>query len=174
MKYTTEDKNDIRWMNDPDSYGETGKTIRRIMDAGKWDEFCEIHADPETGEVDCDSLYDYLRHESGDALQDVGLHEMEATATVAEVIAAWEEDNAPAKVKRNADGKPCVSMMTWRGHTTLDFDAIDEDGEEASESLYEDDVVGLMRDKHYGNATTGEWDCEDPDCAEFEMWRGRE
>lgn len=174
MKYTTECMNDIKWMDDPDSYGETGKTIRKIMDAGKWDEFCELHADSETGEVDCDSLYDYLRFESEDALLDVGLHETEATATVAEVIAEWEKENAPTKVKRNADGKPCVSMMTWRRQTTLDFDTIDEDGEETSESLDEDDIVELMRDKHHGNATKGEWDCEDPECAEFEMWRGRE
>lgn len=166
MKYTTECMNDIKWMDDPDSYGETGKTIRKIMDAGKWDEFCALHADPETGEVDCDSLYDYLRYESGDALQDVGLHETEATATVAEVLAKWEDNNAPAKVKRNADGKPCVSIMTWAGYTTLDFDTIDEDGEESSESLDENEVAELIDN----NANTGKWDMDDPETATFDAW----
>lgn len=162
MKYTTEDMNDIRWMYDPDSYWETGKTIRRIMDAGKWEEFLSLHQSDETGEVDCDALYDYLRYESGDALQDVGLHETEATATVAEVIAAWEERNAPTKVKRDEDGKPCVSIYG----DTLDIDAIDEDGEEYSESLYPDDVAELIDN----NANTGEWDTDDPETATFEAW----
>ncbi len=163
MKFTTEDMNDIAWIRNPDDY-EAGETIRRIMDEGKWDEFLEIHQDDE-GAVDCDSLYDYLRHESGEALQDVGLHDNEATATVAEVVEAWEEENAPAKVKRE-NGRPCVSITCG----DLDMETIDEDGEESSESLYPDDIVELMRDKHHGNANTGEWDCEDADSAQFEMW----
>ena len=165
MKYTTEDMNDIRWMNDPDSYGETGKTIRRIMDAGKWNEFCEIHADPETGEVDCDSLYEYLRHESGDALQDVGLHETEATATVAEVVAAWEERNTPAKVKRDENGKPQVAIYDGKW-ASLDMDIVDEDGEDDEVSLDNEEVAELIDN----NANTGEWDCTDPEAAVFEAW----
>lgn len=163
MKFTTEDMNDIAWIRNPDDY-EAGETIRRIMDEGKWDEFLEIHQDDE-GAVDCDSLYDYLRHESGEALQDVGLHDNEATATVAEVVEAWEEENAPAKVKREND-RPCVAITCG----DLDMETIGEDGEEYSESLYPDDIVELMRDKHHGNANTGEWDCEDADSAQFEMW----
>ena len=163
MKFTTEDMNDIAWIRNPDDY-EAGETIRRIMDEGKWDEFLEIHQDDE-GAVDCDSLYDYLRHESGEALQDVGLHDNEATATVAEVVEAWEKENAPAKVKRE-NGRPCVAITCG----DLDMETIDEDGEEFSESLYPDDIVELMRDKQHGNANTGEWDCEDADFAQFEMW----
>ena len=63
--------------------------------------------------------------------------------------------------------------MTWRGHTSLDFDTVDEDGEEFSESLDECEVAELMRDKHHGNANTGEWDCEDPETAEIEFYRER-
>lgn len=163
MKFTTEDMNDIAWIRNPDDY-EAGETIRRIMDEGKWDEFLEIHQDDE-GAVDCDSLYDYLCHESGEALQDVGLHDNEATATVAEVVEAWEKENAPAKVKRE-NGRPCVAITCG----DLDMETIDEDGEEFSESLYPDDIVELMRDKHHGKANTGEWDCEDADFAQFEMW----
>ena len=163
MKFTTEDMNDIAWIRNPDDY-EAGETIRRIMDEGKWDEFLEIHQDDE-GAVDCDSLYDYLRHESGEALQDVGLHDNEATATVAEVVEAWEKENAPAKVKRE-NGRPCVAITCG----DLDMETMDEDGEEFSESLYPDDIVELMRDEHRGNANTGEWDCEDADFAQFEMW----
>lgn len=163
MKFTTEDMNDIAWIRNPDDY-EAGETIRRIMDEGKWNEFLEIHQDDE-GAVDCDSLYDYLCHESGEALQDVGLHDNEATATVAEVVEAWEKENAPAKVKRE-NGRPCVAITCG----DLDMETIDEDGEEFSESLYPDDIVELMRDKHHGKANTGEWDCEDADFAQFEMW----
>lgn len=170
MKFTTEDMNDIVWMRNPDDYGETGKTIRRIMDAGKWDEFLEINKNDD-GEVDCDSLYDYLRYESGRALQDVGLHDNEATATVEEVVAAWEGENAPAKVKRDENGKPCATIYLASSYASIDLEVINEDGEEDTETVYNEDVVELMRDKHHGNANTGEWDCDDIASAEFEMWR---
>lgn len=159
MKFTTKDMNDIKWIANPD--GAAGDTIRKIMGAGKWEEFLELQQDDETGEVDYDSLYDYLRFESNAALQSVGLHETEATATVEEVIAAWEKQNAPTKVKRE-NGEPCVSIYG----DTLDMDTIDEDGEEYSESLYPDDVAKLIDN----NANTGEWDTDDPETATFEAW----
>lgn len=169
MKFATEDMNDIAWIRNPDGYG-AGETIRRIMDAGKWEEFLAIHQDEETGVVDCDGLYDYLRYESGEALQDVGLHDNEATATVSEVVEAWEKENAPAKVKRE-DGNLCVTITCG----DLDLEVCDDDyvDGEYTESLSADDIVELMRDKHHGNANTGEWDCEDVEAAEFEMWRSR-
>ena len=168
MKYYTKDENEFDWVKNPDGY-EAGETIRRIQDAGKWDEFIALHAN-EDGEVDMDSLYDYLRFESDEALQDVGLHETQGTATVAEVAAAWDEANAPARIRRDENGKPLASMYTFRGETTLDFDTIDEDGEEDGVSLDPCEVAELMRDKHNGNANTGEWDSEDPETAEIEFY----
>ena len=168
MKFTTEDMNDIAWIKNPDNY-EAGEVVRRLMNAGKWDEFLEVYAN-EDGEINCDELYDYLRFEAGEALQDVGLHETEATATVAEVAQAWEMENAPMRVKySDKDGKPCASIYG----DDLSLDIVDEDGEEDEITLDPDEVFELMRDKHHGNANRGAWDCEDPEAAVFEMWRGR-
>lgn len=167
MKFTTEDMNDIKWISNPDDYA-AGDTIRKIMDAGKWEEFLKLHQDEETGEVDCDALYDYLRHESDEALADVGLHDAEATATVAEVVAKWEEENPHKPVQRNERGEAEVSIYGNDLYlTTL------EDGEEDEVCLDADEVLELTRDKHHGNANAGEWDCEDTDSAEFEMWHER-
>ena len=164
MKFTTEDQNDIRWMNNPDCAHENVRdTIRKIQGAGKWEEFLEIFAD-EDGTVDCDNLYDYLLHESSEALEDVGLHETEATATVEEVITAWEKDNAPTKVKRE-NGKPCATITC----NQLDLETVDEDGDEWTETLYTDDVANLI-DK---NCNDGEWDYEDIETATFEAWIAR-
>lgn len=162
MKFTTEDQNDIRWIYNPDCANEVVRdTIRKIQGAGKWEEFLEIHADIEDGTINCDELYDYLRYESDEALADVGLHETEATATVEEVITAWEKENAPMKVKRE-NGKPCATITS----NQLDIETIDEDGEEYTECLYSDDIAPLINK----NCNEGEWDSDDIEIAEFEAW----
>lgn len=171
MKFTTEDQDDIWWIR---NYRDTaaGDTIQKIMDAGKWDEFLELHQD-ENGEVDCDGLYDYLRHESGDALLDVGLHWTESTHTIEEVLAAWERENEPYKVSRLENGKPSgLSIFTYRrGETYLDFEYLDEDGEVQSESLDEYDVFELVGDN---NSNEGAWTGHDEETDVFECWRGRD
>jgi hypothetical protein len=165
MKYITEDPNDIRWMNNPDCAHENVRNaIRRMQGAGKWEEFLNIHMNEADGTVDCDSLYDYLRHESSEALEDVGLHEIQTTATVEEVITAWEKENAPTKVKRE-NGRPCATITC----NQLDFETVDEDGDEWTETLYSDDVANLI-DK---NCNDGEWDDEDIEIAKFEAWIAR-
>lgn len=162
MKFTTSDQNDIRWMNNPDCAHENVRdTMRKIQGAGKWEEFLNIYMNEEDGTVDCDNLYEYLRYESSEALEDVGLHEIEATATVEEVITAWEKANAPTKVKRE-NGKPCATITC----NELDLETVDEDGDEWTETLYTDDVANLI-DK---NCNDGEWDDEDIDTAKFEAW----
>lgn len=174
MKFTTEDENDIKWMANPSDY-EAGKTIQSIKDAGKWDEFLQLHAD-EDGEIDCDDLYDYLRFESGDALLDVGLHETESTHTVEEVLTAWENENAPLKVSRDENGKPTgLQIYGAQGYSkvygsAIDFESVDEDGEVNDESLDNDEVFDLVGDN---NSSEGEWTDGDPETAVFECWRGR-
>ena len=171
MKFTTEDENDIWWIrNYTDT--EAGDTIQEIMDAGKWDEFLELHQD-ENGEVDCDGLYDYLRHESEDALMDVGLHRTESAHTIDEVLAAWERENEPYRISRLNDGKPSgLSLFAYRrGETSLDFEYLDEDGEAQSESLDESEVFDLVGDN---NSTEGAWTGSDTETDVFECWLGRD
>lgn len=162
MKFITEDQNDIRWMNNPDCAHENVRnTMRKIQGAGKWEEFLNIHMNENDGTIDCDSLYDLLLHESSEALEDVGLHEIQTTATVEEVITAWEKANAPTKVKRE-NGKPCANITC----NQLDFKTTDEDGEEYTECLDSYDIAKLI-DK---NCNEGEWDTDDIEIAEFEAW----
>lgn len=165
MKFVTQDENDIAWMRNPEGYA-VADTVQQIKDAGKWEEFLQLHQDDETGEIDCDNLYDCLRYESCEALLDVGLHYTEATANVKDVAAAWDAQNAPAHVRRNADGSPMASFFDQ----TLSFDIIDEDGAESTVDLEPDDVVELVGKPR---ANTGEWDDEAPDCATFDMWNDR-
>jgi len=177
MKFQTEDENDIAWMRNPSEY-EAGPTIQRIKDAGQWDHFLNLHAN-EDGVIDCDGLYDYLRHESGDSLLDVGLHDNEGTATVREVIEAWLEANKDDGYTASycADGTTFsgVSLFTYRnGDTQLEFEATDAHGAVEEISLDEDEVLELVGDKANNNATTGKWDSHDEATATFEMWRGRD
>ena len=171
MKFTTSDENDIWWIH---NYRDTaaGDTIQKIMDAGKWDEFLGLHQD-ENGEVDCDGLYDYLRHAGECALLDVGLHETESTHPIEEVLAAWERENEPYKVSRCEDGKPSGLMLFHcrLGETYLDFEYLDEDGEVQSESLDEYEVFDLVGDN---NSTEGAWTGHDTETDVFECWRGRD
>jgi len=180
MKFYTEDQNDIEWMHHPERFELIADTVKRIIDAGRWEEFLQLHQDDE-GAVDCDALYEYLRHESGDALQDVGLHDNEATATVAEVLAAWEEENAPdgLKVSRLEDGTPSGLSLydygTRCGGISLDFESVDAEGEVESVSLDADEVFDLLRFRITcaNNATQGAWTGTDDADDVFEMWRGR-
>ena len=145
-----------------------------------------MHQDDETGAVDCDDLYEYLHHESGDALQDVGLHDNEATATVEDVLKAWEEKNAAdgLKVSRLDDGTPSGLMLFDYGHgsrytvggISLDFESVDEDGEVEEVSLDADEVFDLLKYRITcaNNATCGQWTGTDCKTDIFEMWRGRD
>ena len=179
MKFITESENDIIWMHNPEQFENVADTVKRIKDAGKWEEFLQMHQDDETGEVDCDALYDYLRYESGDALQDVGLHDNEATATVADVLKAWEKENAAdgLKVSRLDDGTPSGLMLFgYHGDISLDFESIDEDGEVEEVSLDADEVLDLLQGRIpcANNATRGKWTGTDTETDVFEMWRARD
>lgn len=186
MKFITEDENDIRWMHNPEQFENIADTVKRIKDAGKWEEFLQMHQDDATGAVDCDDLYEYLRYESGDALQDVGLHDNEATATVEDVLKAWEEENAAdgLKVSRFDDGTPSGLMLFDYGHgsrytvggISLDFESVDEDGEVEEVSLDADEVFDLLKYRITcaNNATCGQWTGTDCKTDIFEMWRGRD
>lgn len=186
MKFITEDENDIRWMHNPEQFENIADTVKRIKDAGKWEEFLQMHQDDATGVVDCDDLYEYLRYESGDALQDVGLHDNEATATVEDVLKAWEEENAAdgLKVSRLDDGTPSGLMLFDYGHgsryivggISLDFESVDEDGAVEEVSLDADEVYDLLKYRITcaNNATCGQWTGTDCKTDIFEMWRGRD
>ena len=179
MKFITEDENDIRWMHNPEQFEYIADTVKRIKDAGKWEDFLQMHQDDETGAVDCDALYEYLRHESGDALQDVGLHDNEATATVEDVLKAWEEENAAdgLKVSRLDDGTPSGLMLfEYHGDISLDFESVDENGNIEEVSLDAGEVFDLLQGRIpcANNATRGEWTGTDVKEDVFEMWRVRD
>lgn len=170
MKFVTESEADIRWLADPSGY-EVADVVYQIKDAGKWDEFLEGQQDID-GYIDADGLYDFLRHESDDALASVGLHNITDTATVEDVLKAWEAETAREypglKVHRDADGKPIgLELYTDREETTLYFETIWDDNDIDTESLDEDDVCELVKTRY---TKGGKWDCDNPDVAEFEMW----
>lgn len=175
MKFQTNDQEDIRWLHNPDEF-EVGDVVKQIKDAGKWDQLLELEQDEE-GVVDCDSLYDYLRHEAPAALLSVGLHHTEATASVAEVIAEWAKAHASEglKVSYCADGKTPSGLQLYNygkllGGISLEFEVVDSDGRIDEMSLDSDEVFELVKDKAHGNANTGAWDCTDQKSATFEMW----
>lgn len=172
MKFIVYDSEEITFLRNPGE--QARKTIERLKSEGKWGEFLENYA-AGSDEIDADKLYDYLRYDGDDALLSVGLHENEATASVEDVLKAWEEENATAKVVRDPDGTAHVTIYKLGGPSdSIDFDILDEDGNEDEASLDNDDVLELVGDKAHGNATEGAWDCEDAAKAEFEMWRGRD
>ena len=177
MKFQTEDENDIKWLANPDGY-EVADVVRKIKDAGKWEAFLAMQQDDETGVVDCDALYDYLRHDSGNALRDAGLHYNEGTATVMDVVEAWAKENKDdgLKVSYCADGKTPsgLQLFDYGGHTgiCLEFEYVDTHGEVDEVSLGADEVLELVGDKANDNANTGVWTGTDVATAVFEMWRG--
>lgn len=173
MKFQTESEQDIHWLRDVDGY-EVADTVRKIKDAGKWDEFLRLEADDD-GVVDCDALYDRLRHESREALASVGLHETDATSTPLAVIAAWAKDNPDMRVSYQADGKTPSGLQLYDYGvsgigTCLEFEAVNEDGEVEEVSLDEDDVLELVRDGAGCAVNSGKWNGTDADSAVFEMW----
>ena len=179
MKFQTNDQEDIRWLHNPEEF-EVGDVVKKIKDAGKWDQLLELEQDEE-GVVDCDSLYDYLRHEAPAALLSVGLHCTEATATVSEVIVAWAKAHADEGLKvsycdygETPSGLQLYNYGKLLGGISLEFEIVDADGKIDEVSLDSDEVFELVKDKANGNATTGAWDCTDVGAAEFEMWRERE
>ena len=174
MKFQTEDQNDIKWMVDPEGY-PVAEVVRKIKDAGKWEQFLEQQQD-EDGVVDCDEVYEYLYHESNSALQSVGLHWNEATATVAEVVNAWADAHKDEglRVSYCADGKTPSGLQLFDYGKAIGielvFELVNEDGEVEEVNLDSDEVLELVGDKANGNATAGAWTGIDPDTAEFEMW----
>ena len=176
MKFQTEDQNDIKWMDNPDGYLGVAEEIRMIKGAGRWEDFLAQNAD-ENGVVDCDALYDYLRHDGPRALLSVGLHYNEGTATVMDVVKAWKEEHKDegVRVSYMADGKTPSGLQLFNYGksfgTDLMFESVNEDGEVEEVSLDSDEVLELVGDKANGNANTGAWTGIDPDTAVFEMWR---
>ena len=175
MKYQTEDENDIKWMADPSGY-EVADVMQKMKDAGNWEEFLRLEQDND-GVVDCDALYDRLRHESREALKSVGLHETDATATVMDVVNAWAKANEAEgmKVSYCADGKTpsglCLYDYGGRVGISLEFDATDEDGATESVSLDVDDVLDLVKSKSPSTVDSGAWSSADENTAVFEMWK---
>lgn len=178
MIFQTSDENDIKWLADPSGYA-VEDVIQKIKDAGKWETFLSLQQDDETGAVDCDALYDYLRHESEEALREVGLHYNQATATVLEVVQAWAEANKGdgLKVSYCEDGKTPSGLQLYDYGASLgvylEFESVDSDGEVEEISLDADDVLELMKHKANGNADTGAWTGIDVGTAVFEMWNER-
>jgi hypothetical protein len=173
MKFLTSDENDIHWLRNVSDY-EVADTVRRIKDTGKWDEFLAIEAD-ENGVVDCDALYDRLRHESREALASVGLHETDATSTPLAVIAAWAKDNPDMRVSYLADGKTPSGLQLYDYGcsgigTCLEFEAADEDGEVEEVSLDADEVLELVKGEAGCAVNNGKWNGTDVNSAVFEMW----
>lgn len=178
MKFQTTDERDIKWMADPSGY-DVKDVVEKIKDAGKWEAFLAMQQDDETGVVDCDALYDYLRHESANALLDVGLHWTEGTATALEVVKAWEKEheNEGLRVSYGADGTTPSGLQLYDYGAALgvylEFEAVDTDGEVDEVSLDADDVLELVKHKANGNADTGAWTGIDVGTAVFELWNGR-
>ena len=174
MRFQTGDENDIVWMRDFGEYS-VADVVRKIKDAGKWDALLAIEADAE-GVVDCDALYELLRHESREALRLVGLHEAEATATPMEVVEAWAKAYAGEglKVSYCEDGKTPSGLALYdygtRIGTCIEFECVDKDGEVDSVSLDEGEVLALVSDKSGSFVDRGAWSSEDVDDAVFEMW----
>ena len=116
-------------------------------------------------------------------MKDVGLHDNEATATVEDVLKAWEEENAAEglKVSRLEDGTPTGLMLFDYGRgsqsgISLEFDSVDEEGEVEEFSLDADEVLDLLRGRIpcANNATRGEWTGTNAEKDVFEMWRARD
>jgi len=173
MKYQTESEQDIVWLRDVDGW-EVADTVHKIKDAGKWDEFLQREADND-GVVDCDALYDRLRHESREALASVGLHETDATSTPMAVVAAWAKANPDMRVSYLADGKTPSGLQLYDYDlssigTCLEFEAMDADGEVEEVSLDEDDVLELVKGSASCSVNNGKWNGTDVDSAVFEMW----
>lgn len=174
MKYQTTDETDIKWMADPSGY-EVEEVVKKIKDAGKWDQLLQIEAD-EDGVVDCDALYDRLVHESYEALASVGLHWTEGTATALEVVKAWEKEHEGEglKVSYCADGETPsgLSLYDYGGSIgiSLEFESVDADGVVEPVSLDPDEVLELVSAKA-NNATNGEWTGTDDKTAVFDMWK---
>lgn len=172
MKFQTSDENDIHWLRDVDGY-EVADTVHKIKGAGKWEQFLGLEADDD-GVVDCDALYDRLRHESREALASVGLHETDATAMALAVVAAWAKANPDMRVSYCADGKTPSGLQLYDyGHpigTCLEFEAEDEDGETEEVSLDEDEVLELVKDGAGCAVNSGKWNGTDVNSAVFEMW----
>jgi len=177
MKFQVNDPNDIRWMRDPEEY-DVGDVVSKLKAADKWEELLEIES--EDGVVDCDALYDYLRHDGAAALLSVGLHLNEAVATVQDVLKAWAEENAEEglKVSYCADGKTPSGLQLFDygpyDGIDLEFESVNADGETEEVSLDPDEVLRLVGHMANGNATEGAWTCTDVEHATFEMWRGRD
>ena len=176
MKFQTSDENDIKWMADPSGY-EVADVMQKMKDAGKWEEFLRLEQDND-GVVDCDALYDRLRHESREALESVGLHETDATATVMDVVNAWAKDNEDIgyKVSYCADGKTpsglCLYDYGGSIGISLEFEAVDEDGAVEEVSLDADEVLDLVKSKSDSTVDAGAWTGIAVDTAVFEMWKG--
>lgn len=173
MKFQTSDENDIRWIHNVEDY-EVADTVRRIRDAGKWDAFLAIEADDDNV-VDCDALYDRLRHESREALASVGLHETDATSTPMAVVTAWAKANPDMRVSYLSDGKTPSGLQLYDYGcsgigTCLEFEAADEDGEVEEVSLDEDEVLELVKDGAGCSVNSGKWNGTDVNSAVFEMW----
>lgn len=176
MKFQTTDERDIKWLDNPEGY-EVADVIQKIKDAGKWEAFLAMQQDDETGVVDCDALYDYLRHESANALLEVGLHWTEGTATALEVVQAWAEKykDDGLRVSYCEDGKTPSGLQLYDYGAALgvylEFESVDADGEVDEVSLDADDVLELVKHKANGNADTGAWTGIDFGTAVFDMWR---
>ena len=175
MKFQTGDVNDIKWISNPEGY-EVADVVGKIKDAGKWDTLLQLEAD-EDGVVDCDALYDRLRHEAAETLLSVGLHYTEATATVMEVVNewAWKNKKDGLKVSYCEDGKTPSGLQLYDYGDRilgccLEFECVNPDGTVEEVSLDADDVFELVKGKANGNANTGEWTCTDVETAVFEMW----
>lgn len=172
MKFQTEDEQDIHWLRDVDGY-EVADTVRKIKGAGKWEQFLQLEADND-GVVDCDALYDRLRHESREALASVGLHETDATVMALAVVAAWAKANPDMRVSYCADGKTPSGLQLYDYGsgigTCLEFEAEDEDGETEEVSLDEDEVLELVKGEAGCAVTSGKWNGTDVSSAVFEMW----
>lgn len=180
LRFMTQSANDIVWMRNPENYPTVAETIQTMKDGNVWDNFLQAYAESQNCSlIDVDELFDFIRHESDAALQMVGLHENQGTATISEVLKAWEAENAAEgwRICRLEDSSVVSLQLYNYGGTTgicLEFDATNPDNAIEEISLGPDEVLDLVGQNAHGNATIGAWDSIDIESATFEMWRERD
>lgn len=168
MKYVTEDKNDIGWVRNYTEYDRIKEEMDLLMHKDKFDELCEHFCD-EDGNCDMDALYDALAMESAETLEMVGLHLTLNTASVDEILAAWEKSTGRRIITNGGDVCGLEIYFYDDGAQTLSFETLDEDGEVETIELWDDEILKLLG---YGNKIYyhGRFDTYDTDTAVFEMW----
>lgn len=167
MKYIVANCNEIDWVRNYTEYDGINDEMGLLMRKKKFDELCEHFCD-EDGNCDMDALYDALRLESDETLAMVGLHLVQETASVEEILAAWEKSTGRKVLRENGEACGLEIDEFHDGDHLLEFESLDEDGEVETVELWDDEILKLVDTN--GMHPHGAFNGYDPKTAEFEMW----